>query len=96
MYNFLRDTDLSLSARDSIAIIAFIEQEVIKLAKEKGFKGLFGTKTSPISQQLSTIFLGYETMSSFKINQYVDSEGNRQFKSAPDHYVATVMYKHLK
>ena len=95
IYNFLRGTDSDITEKEKIAITGFIDEECIKQARQKGFKFLFGTNTSPLTQQLSESFFGYEKLSTVQINEFVDKNGKRPFKNAPSHYVAVVMIKKL-
>lgn len=43
-------TDDSLSAADNVVMIQIMEQETIKLAKERGFAGVFTTNTNELTR----------------------------------------------
>lgn len=89
-------TALNLSASENIGVVSFMESESIKLAKEKGFKGMFSTNTNPLTQQFGAAVFGYETLAEYQINNYVDKNGNKPFKNAPDYQKIIVVYKSLE
>lgn len=43
-------TDTSLNAVENIEVVTFMETEVIKIAKRKGFIGVLTTNTNPLTQ----------------------------------------------
>lgn len=86
----------NLKAKDNIGIIAFMEQEIIKLAAAKGFKGIFTTNTNLLTQQFGETVNGYETLLEIVANQYVDRSGKKPFGTAPNVQKAMVMYKSLE
>lgn len=85
-----------LKAKDNIAIMAFMESEIIKIAKEKGFEGILTTNTNPLTVQFGETVFEYETAADIHVNQYVDASGKRPFGKAPDSTKAVVMFKELK
>lgn len=93
MHSFLFGTDESLNCKDNIGVTAFTENENIKLAKSKGFKGIFATNTNPLIQHFDIRVFGYENMAEVQVNKYVDQKGNRPFQRASDLQTAVVMYK---
>jgi hypothetical protein len=86
----------NLTPAEKIAVMGFMEKEVLKIAKANGFKGIFTTNTSPLTQQLGTDVLGYQVMFEAQANKFIDSHGNQTFRKAPDSQKAIVMYKKLK
>lgn len=86
----------NLDAKENINVTAFMEQEIVKLATTKGFKGIFTTNTSPLTQHLCQNVLGYETLLEVLANQYVDHTGEKPFVKAPDEVKALVMHKSLE
>ena len=43
-------TDTLLNAVENIETVAFMETEVIRIAKSKGFAGILTTNTNPLTQ----------------------------------------------
>lgn len=86
----------NLEAKDNIGIIAYMENEIIKLASAKGFKGIFTTNTNALTQQFGETVNGYETLQEIVANQYVDQSGKKPFATAPALYKAIIMYKPLE
>lgn len=89
-------TSQNLNARENISVVAFMENESIKLAKKKGFKGIVTVNTNPLTQQFGKSVFGYETISEIQVNTYVDGSGQRPFEEAPDTQKVLLMYKALK
>lgn len=50
LHNFMMGTDTSLSATENIELVTFMENEVIKISKRKGFVGVLTTNTNPLTQ----------------------------------------------
>ena len=96
VHGLMYGTLLNLESKDKIAIMGFMEQKSISLARSKGFTGMFTTNTNPLTQQLGKNIFGYETLATLQLNQYVDKNGRKPFEKALDHYVAVVMYKDLQ
>ena len=69
-----------------------MEMENIRVAKERGFAGIFTTNANRLTQHISKI-LDYEILSRIQINQYEDGNGFRPFAAAPDDLVTEVAYK---
>lgn len=88
-------TAANLDSKDNIGVMSFVEQENIKLAKGKGFRGIFTTNTNPLAQQICEDVLGYEKMSEVVANQYVTQSGKKPFDKASNKHKAFVMYKSL-
>lgn len=85
-----------LNARENIAVMAFMENEVVKMATNKGFKGIVTTNTNPLTQQFGETVFGYEKLYTANVSNYVDRNGNRPFAGAPETQTAVVMYKNLR
>lgn len=49
-------TDKSLDAATNVEVITYMEQEVLRLGKAKGFEGIFTTNTNPLTQVSEEIF----------------------------------------
>lgn len=88
-------TNSTLSPQENIAVMQFMEDEVLKLAKLKGFAGIFTTNTSPLTQQLGTHVYGYETLLDYQVNQYMYLDGTKPFGKAPDTQRAIAQWKKI-
>lgn len=87
-------THESLSPQENIAVMAFMENEVIRVGRAKNCSGILTTNTNALTQQLATDVLGYETLLDYQVNQY-ELNGIKPFGTAPDHYRAIVQWKKL-
>lgn len=87
---FMHGTSPDLSARENIALIAFLEEESVKIAKRNHFKGVFTTNTNPLTQQFSKSVYGYETVNEVQVNKY------EAFGNAPDFQKVIVAYKNIE
>lgn len=43
-------TDKSLDAAANVEVITYMEQEVLRLGRDKQFEGIFTTNTNPLTQ----------------------------------------------
>lgn len=86
-------TSAQLNAQENITVMQFMEDEVLEVAKRKGFAGILTTNTSPLTQQLGTHVYGYEALLNYQVNQYVAPDGSRPFGKAPDSQRAIVHWK---
>lgn len=50
LHSFMMGTNAELNARENIAVMHFMENEVLQLAKRKQFTGILTTNTSPLTQ----------------------------------------------
>lgn len=50
LHSFMMATHSSLTPKENVAVMQFMESEVLELAEKKGFAGIFTTNTSPITQ----------------------------------------------
>lgn len=96
LHSFMMATDSSLTPRENVAVFQFMESENLKLAKDRGFAGIFTTNTSPLTQQLGNDVYKYQTMLDFQVNQYVASDGAKPFGLAPDSQRVIVHWKPLE
>ena len=69
-----------------------MEMENIRVAKGRGFTGIFTTNANRLTQHISKL-LDYEILSSIQVNLYEDDNGVRPFAAAPDDLVTDVAYK---
>lgn len=50
LQNFLVATDGTLSPAENVALVQCVEQETLSLAKSRGFKCIFTSNSSPLTQ----------------------------------------------
>ncbi|CAH0555248.1 unnamed protein product [Brassicogethes aeneus] len=93
LHSFMMATHSSLTSKENVAVMQFMENEVLKLARKRGFAGIFTTNTSPLTQQLGTNVYKYKTMLDFQINTYVASDNTKPFGLAPDDLRAIVQWR---
>lgn len=96
LHSFMMATSSDLNAKENIAVMHFMENEVLKLARRKGFSGILTTNTSPLTQQLGSNVYGYKTMLEYPINQYVYHDGTKPFGKAPDSKTVIVHWKDIR
>lgn len=84
-----------LKPHTNIALIDFMETQVIETAKANGFVGIITTNTNPLTQQLATDVFGYKTIKEWQINEFEDKDGQKPFIGAPENIKVAVMYKEL-
>ncbi|KAG7295014.1 hypothetical protein JYU34_022570 [Plutella xylostella] len=93
LHSFMMATASNLNARDNVAAIRALEHATMRIARDRRFTGVFTTNTSPLTQQLGSDVLGFQTLLDYQINQYVDANGERVFGKAPDDMRAVVCWK---
>ncbi|CAH1976278.1 unnamed protein product [Acanthoscelides obtectus] len=96
LHAFMMATHSSLSPKENVAVMQFMEDEVLKLARERNFTGILTTNTSPLTQQLGTNVYQYQNMCDYQVNQYVASDNTKPFGLAPDDQRAIVHWKPVK
>ncbi|GLV44403.1 ebony [Carabus blaptoides fortunei] len=80
-------TSSSLSAKDNVSVMQYMEEEVLRIARSKNYAGIFTTNTSPLTQQLGTDVYGYQVMSDCQVNQYVASDGSKPFVNLSSNFI---------
>jgi len=85
-------TAAHLSTSQNIKVAIFMEQENIRIGRERFYEGIFTTNANRLTQMISRT-LGYQILSTIQVNQYEDSSGNQPFASAPDDLVTEVALK---
>lgn len=83
-----------MSAQENIIAMTIMENETIRIAKEKNFWGILTTNTSALTHQLASHIFGYETSLDHQANQYV-VDGKKPFASAPDSFHNFVQWKKI-
>lgn len=86
-------TNSELSPKENISAMTLMEEEVLRIANERGCAGVLTTNTNELTQQLGVIN-GYETLLDYQVNQYI-VDGYRPFEKAADDCHAIVHYKKL-
>ncbi|EDV94575.1 mycosubtilin synthase subunit C [Drosophila grimshawi] len=94
LHSFMMGTAEKLNPRENIACMHYMEHEVLRVAREKKFAGIFTTNTSPLTQQLADVY-HYKTLLNYQVNEYVGSDGSRPFRDAPDEQRAIVHWKEV-
>lgn len=87
-------THQDLCPQENVRIMAFMESEVIRVAKEQKCVGILTTNTNALTQQLAENVYGYEALVNYQINQY-EVNGTHPFGTAPDSYRAIIHWKKL-
>ncbi|CAO1426789.1 unnamed protein product [Diamesa tonsa] len=95
LHSFMMTTSADLNAKENIAVMHFMENEVLRLATRKEFTGILTTNTSPLTQQLGSDVYGYKTMLEYPINQYTYHDGTNPFGKAPDSKTVIVHWKNI-
>lgn len=93
LHSFMMGTDSSLNAVQNIQVVTCMENENLKIAKRKGFAGVFTTNTNPLTQQLGTNIFKYRTLLDYQVNQYTASDGSKPFALAPNEQRAICSWK---
>ncbi|KAK9708009.1 AMP-binding enzyme [Popillia japonica] len=93
LHSFMMATRSTLTPGENVSIMNFMEDEVLKLAIERQFAGIFTTNTSPLTQQLGSDVYAYETIHDCQVNLYVASDNTKPFAKAPDSQRAKVQWK---
>ncbi|ALC47897.1 e [Drosophila busckii] len=94
LHSFMMGTAEDLNPRENIACMHFMEHEVLRVAREKQFAGIFTTNTSPLTQQLADVY-HYKTLLNYQVNEFVSADGSRPFGDAPDEQRAIVHWKEV-
>jgi len=92
IYTSLLGTAKDLTTAENVEVAIFMEQENIRLGREKGFKGIFTTNANRLTQLIARS-LDYEILATVHVNQYEDQNGARPFASAPDDLVTEIAIK---
>ncbi|KAI4461100.1 ebony [Holotrichia oblita] len=93
LHSFMMATRSTLTPAENVSIMNFMEDEVLKLAIERQFAGIFTTNTSPLTQQLGSDVYAYQTIHDCQVNLYVATDSTKPFGKAPDSQRAKVQWK---
>lgn len=94
-HGMMSATAQKLSPQENVDVMTFIEVENIKQAKANGFKYAMASNTNALTQQLAVDVFGYKVYKDLQVNQYVDVNGNRPYRNAPDTNRLVLSYKKL-
>lgn len=75
-------THSELSTQENVALMFYMEEEIIKLAKEKKFNRILSVNTSELSQAIA-IELEYTLMEVLPFNEFTYHDGTKPFLEAP-------------
>ncbi|XP_039970507.1 mycosubtilin synthase subunit C [Bactrocera tryoni] len=95
LHSFMMGTSSDLNPQENIACMHFMENEVLRVAREKHFAGILTTNTSPLTQQLGNDVYQYKTLLDYQVNQYVYNDGTIPFGKAPDSQRAIVHWREV-
>lgn len=84
IHAFAVATHESLSPRENVLAVTFMENELVRLGKQEKCYGILTSNMSPLTQQLASDVLGYETISDHQLNQFINADGVKPFENAPD------------
>lgn len=88
-------TSLDLEPCTNIALVNFMETQIIEVARRNDFKGILVTNIDPLTQHLGHERFGYKTLLLQFIKKYEKKDGRKPFLSAPlDQYIK-IMYKEI-
>ncbi|XP_046609985.1 dimodular nonribosomal peptide synthase-like [Neodiprion virginianus] len=83
-HSFMIGTNSRLTSAENVALVRVMEDHVFRVARQKGFDGVFATNTSPLTQQLVTGIYNCDVLMDYQVNKYVASDGSTPFGEAPD------------
>lgn len=95
LYVFMMGVSPKLQPNTIFNLIDFMESKIIEIAKENHFKGIFVTNFDSITQYLCQEVYGYEKKVQYVLNTFQYDDGRKPFATAPDNYIARIVYKEL-
>ncbi|XP_047363754.1 mycosubtilin synthase subunit C isoform X3 [Vespa velutina] len=93
IHNFMMATHSDLAPAENVIIIGEMEEYCLRVARKKEYGGIFTTNTSPLTQQLAIDVYAYETMLTYRVNEYIAPDDSKPFGRAPDSQVAICSLK---
>lgn len=73
----------NLSSRENIMIVTLMENETIRLAKERNFDAILTNNSNPLTQQLAESVFGYTKILECQPNKF-SVDGQKPFDTVPD------------
>ncbi|XP_068234684.1 beta-alanyl-bioamine nonribosomal peptide synthetase ebony [Palaemon carinicauda] len=95
IHSFMMGTLLELGPAENVELIQIMEEENLRLATSKGFKAVFTTNTSDLTQQVCDDLLSYEVLGTTQVNTWVAPDGTRPFAPAPNSQRAVTTVKYV-
>lgn len=94
LHSFMMGTLLELGPAENVELIQIMECENLKVAARKGYKAVFTTNSSTLTQQVCDDLLSYKVLGDYQVNLWVAPDGSMPFRDAPDtqHAVSTVKF----
>lgn len=83
-------TSSALSPEDNVHVIFMMENYLLKILRENGFKAILAVDACPLSTEINKTVLGYKTLKEFPANRFVDKTGQKPFVEADDYVKASV------
>lgn len=81
--SYLTATSAKLSPQQNVEAVQLMEEGMYEVATRKGFVGISASNTSPLTQQLASIY-GYRTLVDCQMNKYVYCDLKKPWETAPD------------
>lgn len=75
-------THSELSSQENVALMFYMEEQIIKLAEEKNFNRILTVNTSELSQAIA-LGLDYTVMEVLPSNEFTYHDGTKPFLEAP-------------
>uniref|UniRef100_A0A1B6MA14 Carrier domain-containing protein n=1 Tax=Graphocephala atropunctata TaxID=36148 RepID=A0A1B6MA14_9HEMI len=95
VHAFMMGTERTLSAGENVAAMQAMEEEVLAIARTRGYAGIFTTNTSPLTKQLGTDVFDYKVMCEYQANKYMAPDGSKPFYRAPDSLRVACSWKEI-
>nr|XP_050861707.1 mycosubtilin synthase subunit C isoform X3 [Vespula vulgaris] len=93
IHNFMMATHSDLAPAENVIIMGEMEEYCLRVARKREYAGIFTTNTSPLTQQLAIDVYAYETMLTYRVNEYIAPDDSKPFGRAPDSQVAICSLK---
>ncbi|CAH1789321.1 unnamed protein product [Owenia fusiformis] len=92
--SFMISTDTMLPHRENMVLLHMIEEEVLKLAKTKGCRGILSVNAHQVTMDLDEHYYGYTVEKVIHVKSY-KWNGTTPFEEAKDDYYLKTMVKYL-
>ncbi|KAK6633058.1 hypothetical protein RUM43_012801 [Polyplax serrata] len=95
LHSFMMGSRTNLCPQVTIEVFFYMEEQVLNMARTKGFQGIFTSNTNALTQQLGCDVNNYEALLDYQVNQFVAENGTKPFASAPDSQRTIVSWKKI-
>ncbi|XP_076330576.1 LOW QUALITY PROTEIN: beta-alanyl-bioamine nonribosomal peptide synthetase ebony-like, partial [Tachypleus tridentatus] len=92
LHNFTAGTHPSCTPAQNVEIVFSMERHVLKLAREKGFCGVFIINSNKMTQDICTKYLDYQHVETLDVQKWM-YEHKVPFKEAPSETLLFVNYR---